>query len=65
MGHTDEFIAIFEALSEQRRKAVIVWFALMKDFPALFPRPQQFDDLPLSRVIGLLEFLTDEITHAQ
>lgn len=61
----DDLITLMDTLPEGRRAAALTWAALMTDFPALFPFPQNLDDAAAGCLVRLLEFLADEIAHAQ
>lgn len=61
----DDLARVIDALPEERRRAALVWCALMNDFPDSFPFPQNLDNAAAGRLVRLLEFLTDELAHAE
>jgi hypothetical protein len=63
MALPDEFLRLYEALTDSEKQVVTTWFLLRRDFPQLFALPQHLDDTALDFRVGLLKFLADEIAH--
>ena len=58
-----EFDAIYQSLTEHEKRALATWFALTKNHPRLFPRPENIEDATLIGFTSLLKLLADEIAQ--